>query len=89
MTGAVYLLAPASALNSKPLGEWNHYEITAMGPEITVKLNGVQVSQLSGAHGRPLKGHIGLQNHHVGSRVQFRNLFVQKIGALVAAGSGR
>jgi hypothetical protein len=36
----------------------------------------------------PLKGHIGLQNHDPGSRVQFRNLFIQKIGAVAAAGSG-
>ena len=88
MTGAIYTLAPASMLNSKPLGQWNRFEISAVGPRITVKLNGVQVSQLNGTQGRPLKGHIGLQNHHPGSRVQFRNLFIQKIGAAVAAGSG-
>src|SRR5262249_11174150 len=88
MTGAVYTLAPATMLNSKPLGQWNRFEISTIGAQITVKLNGVQVSQLSGTQGRPLKGHIGLQNHHPGSRVQFRNLFVQKIGAVVAAGSG-
>jgi hypothetical protein len=88
ITGAVYLLAPATMLNSKPLGQWNHFEISAIGPQITVKLNGAQVSQLSGTQGRPLKGHIGLQNHHFGSRVQFRNLFIQKTGAVAAAGSG-
>jgi Domain of Unknown Function (DUF1080) len=88
MTGAVYLLAPAMMLNSKPLGQWNRFEISAVGPQITVKLNGMQVSQLSGTQGRPLKGHIGLQNHHPGSRVQFRNLVIQKIGAVAAAGSG-
>jgi hypothetical protein len=88
MTGSVYLLAPATMLNSKPLGQWNRFEISAEGAQITVKLNGMQVSQLSGTQGRPLKGHVGLQNHHPGSRVQFRNLFIQKIGAVAAAGSG-
>jgi hypothetical protein len=87
-TGAVYILAPATSLNSRPLGQWNRFEISAIGPQITVKLNGAQVSQLSGTQGRPLKGHIGLQNHHPGSRVQFRNLFIQKLGATAAVGSG-
>lgn len=86
MTGAVYQLAPATQLASKPLGEWNTFEIEATGPDIKVRLNGILVSHLTNNLGRPLKGHIGLQNHHPGSRVQFRNLFVQKVGAAVAAG---
>jgi hypothetical protein len=52
------------------------------------RLNGQLVSHLAKNQGRPLKGHIGLQNHHPGSRVQFRNVFVNKIGAAAAAGGG-
>ena len=88
-TGAVYQLAPATKLASKPLGEWNTFEIEAIGPGIRVRLNGELVSHLTNNQGRPLKGHIGLQNHHPGSRVHFRNLFVKKVGAAVAAGRSR
>jgi len=87
-TGAVYQLAPATKLASKALGEWNTFEIEATGPDIKVRLNGQLVSHLANNQGRPLKGHIGLQNHHPGSRVQFRNVFVKKIGAAAAAGGG-
>ena len=89
MTGAIYQLAPATKLASKTLGEWNTFEIEAAGPDVKVRLNGELVSHLNNNQGRPLKGHIGLQNHHAGSRVQFRNLFVKRTGAAVAAGSGK
>lgn len=88
MTGAVYQLSPAIKLASRPLGEWNKFEIEAVGPDIKVRLNGESVSYLANPQGRPLKGHIGLQNHHPGSRVQFRNLFVKRMGAAVAVGRG-
>ena len=89
MTGAVYQLAPATKLASKALGEWNTFEINAAGPDIKVRLNGELVSHLNNNQGRPLKGHIGLQNHHAGSRVQFRNLLVTRTAAAVAAGRGK
>jgi hypothetical protein len=46
-TGAVYQLAPATALASKALGEWNTFEIEAVGPDIKVRLNGNLVSHLT------------------------------------------
>src|SRR5205823_2674747 len=86
ITGAIYTLAPAASLASKPLGQWNTFEIEAIGPTIHVKLNGVPVSALDNPGSRPLQGHIGLQNHHPGSRVQFRNLFIQKASATARSG---
>jgi hypothetical protein len=77
-TGAVYKLAPATTLASKPLGEWNTYEIQAAGDSISVTLNGSPVSQLKKGN-RPKKGYVGLQNHHPGSRVQFRNIRVKSL----------
>lgn len=85
MTGAIYQLAPATSLASKPLGQWNTFVIEANGDEIKVTLNDHLVSRLKGANGRPLQGHIGLQNHHPGSRVQFRNLVVQRAAAVARA----
>jgi len=74
----IVVLAPATTLASKPLGQWNSYEITAQANKITVILNGQQVSQLNNANRSP-KGFIGLQNHHFGSRVQFRNLRIKPL----------
>jgi len=78
VTGSIYKLAPATKVASKPLGQWNAYEITAKGNDITVVLNGQLVSSLKNGN-RPKKGYIGLQNHHGGSRVQFRNIRIQSL----------
>ena len=78
ITGAVYKLAPATKLASLPVGQWNSYDIQAKGRDLTVTLNGRLVSTLKNGD-RPLKGHIGLQNHHFGSRVQFRNLRIKTL----------
>lgn len=77
-TGAVYTLAPSSKIASRPVGQWNNYEIEARGNNIKVTLNGEKVCELKNGT-RPLNGHIGLQNHHPGSRVQFRNLRVKSV----------
>ena len=77
-TGAVYKLAPATTLASLPVGQWNTFEIEAKGKNMTVTLNGVIVSSLKNGN-RPLKGHLGLQNHHFGSRVQFRNIRIKTL----------
>lgn len=75
LTGAIYGLAPAVRLCSRPAGEWNLFEITARGPTLAVKLNGEQVSFLANASREPC-GHIALQNHHGGSAVQFRDMII-------------
>ena len=75
-TGAVYKLAPATKLASLPVGQWNTYEIEVKGKDLKVTLNGQPVSSLKNGN-RPLRGHVGLQNHHSGSRVQFRNLRIK------------
>jgi len=78
-TGAIYALAPVSKLASRPLGEWNTFEIQAKGDTITVVLNGKQVTQYKVDPLRPPAGHIGLQNHHPGSQVQFRNILIKSV----------
>jgi choline dehydrogenase-like flavoprotein len=79
ITGSIYKLAPAIKLASKAVGEWNSYEITAQGNAIKVLLNGEAVCNFDNAQRSP-KGYIGLQNHHQGSRVQFRNLRIKALG---------
>jgi hypothetical protein len=78
MSGAVYRLAPARQRCSRPLGEWNLFEITARGPAIMVKLNGEEVSLLENA-ARERRGHVALQAHHEGSACQFRELLVEPL----------
>ncbi len=77
-TGAVYKLAPANILASLPIGQWNAYEIEANGNDIKVTLNGQLVSHLQNGN-RLLKGFIGLQNHHFGSKVQFKNIRIKPL----------
>lgn len=77
-TGAVYKLAPSTTIASRPLGQWNNYEIEARGNDVKVSLNGQLVCELKNGD-RPTTGHIGLQNHHPGSRVQFRNVRIKTV----------
>ena len=76
LTGAIYRLAPALRRCSRPVGEWNRFEIATTGPDIAVRLNGQDVARLPDGQ-RRLTGHIALQNHHAGSAVQFRDLEVR------------
>src|SRR2546429_559738 len=89
LTGAVYQFAAASRLASKPLGQWNTSEIAAVGPKIKVKLNGESVSHLANPRRRPLKGHIAKSPSWLAGAVYYRNLFVKKMCAAVAAGRAR
>jgi hypothetical protein len=73
----------------KPVGEWNHFEITVRGDRLTVVLNGKKVIAEAQLPGIAATGPIGLQ-HHGGKRdgkwtgppslVQFKNLHIQELG---------
>lgn len=76
-TGAIYTLAATSG-TMPSVGQWHTYEIEAVGPKITVRLDGQQVSQLLNGN-RSAKGFIGLQNHHAGSKVQFTRLRIKPL----------
>jgi hypothetical protein len=43
--GSIYQMFPARRGHQKPVGEWNAEEITAKGRQITVKLNGVTITE--------------------------------------------
>ena len=45
--GAIYDLVPPSKNMNKAVGEWNSVEITCKGPEMSVKINGEQVSKIN------------------------------------------
>ena len=77
-TGAVYNAKSATEAASKPVGEWNKYEITVIGQNITVKLNGKVVNEFSGDK-KTGRGFIGLQNHDNNTKVSFRNVKIKPI----------
>ena len=80
--GAIYgVLAPKA--NPVKAGEWNTYEIRAIGGRVQVLFNGVlvhdvDVSQIPELANRPKRGYLGLQNH--GDHVEFRNLRIKEVG---------
>jgi hypothetical protein len=59
----------------KPAGEWNVYEIRAVGPQITLWVNGAVVSEFNDAE--VLKGYLGLEAE--GYNVEFRNVRLKKL----------
>ena len=72
----------------KNIGEWNTFEITMKGDQLTVVLNGEKVIDNAQLPGVPQRGPIALQHH--GSKkdgkwtgppslVQFRNIYVKEL----------
>jgi hypothetical protein len=87
--GSLYRVFPARPGALKPVGEWNQYEISAIGRQIKVVLNGKVVvdgninditdrETLQRQPGvlRP-KGHIALLGH--GSHVEFKNIRIHEL----------
>jgi len=56
--------------NEKPPGEWNKYEITLVGGDLTLLVNGEKVNEATGLDVVP--GKIGLQSE--GGQIQFRSV---------------
>jgi len=79
-TGAIYNLSPPSRTDvAKGPWQWNSFVIEAVRNRIKVTLNGVLVNDFTDPKPRALRGHIALQNHHDGSKVQFRNMRIRSI----------
>lgn len=76
-TGSIYSFCASSHVPTKPVGEWNHYEIEVVGQNYTVRVNGETVNRFLGFRGE--RGYVGLQNHDDGSPVRFRNIRVTRL----------
>jgi hypothetical protein len=73
----------------RPIGEWNHFEITVRGQTVTVVLNGTTVIPGATIPDLPARGRIALQHH--GSKnaqgewagppslVQFKNVMIKEL----------
>lgn len=82
-TAAAYDAEAPTARASRPIGEWNAYQITFDGDRLTVVLNGQQVVDWQAeprgkvADFAP-RGYLGIQNHDPNS-VYFRNIRVKEL----------
>ncbi|GEP45634.1 protein kinase domain-containing protein [Brevifollis gellanilyticus] len=65
------------------IGDWNTYEITARGPEVTVNLNGVHVHQQYNTPGT--SGYIGIQDYDDNLPMEFRNVRIKDLSGPAAA----
>lgn len=61
--------------NEKPAGEWNSYDITCKDNTIEIKVNDLLQNTVTNCS--LTKGGIGMQAE--GSKIQFRNLWIEKI----------
>jgi hypothetical protein len=76
-TGSIYDFQAAESIPLKPAGEWNEYEIAAVGQHYTIRLNGLRINTYTGS--RALEGMIGMQNHDDKSIVRYRNVRVMEL----------
>jgi hypothetical protein len=73
----------------KPVGEWNHFEITVRGKTVKVELNGKIVIVGATIPGMPDRGRIALQHHGAKNKkgewtgppslVQFKNIEIREL----------
>ena len=90
MSGSIYDIFAPTANMSRPIGEWNHVEVTMRGLSCTVMLNGLKVLDANFAHLTELvgkfdfpyakmamTGYVGIQNH--GNGTWWKNIQIKKL----------
>lgn len=90
ISGSIYDIFAPIANMSRPIGQWNHIEITTKGHKCVVVLNGLKIidadfEMMTEPAGKfdfpysklPKTGYIGLQNH--GRGTWFRNIEIKKL----------
>jgi hypothetical protein len=78
-TGAMYPFQPPSHVPTRPIGEWNTYELAVSGQTYVVRINGELVNVWTDPKERTTHGYIGLQNHHEGKNSQHRKLRLKEL----------
>ncbi len=64
--------------NALKRDDWNRYEIECIGDHITIKLNGVLVTDIHDA--TDAEGYIGIQHHgEKGQTYRFQNLYIKEL----------
>jgi hypothetical protein len=78
-TGSIYPFQASIRANTKPLGQWNEYEIICQGQTYTVRMNGEQIMTWTDPKQRTRSGYIGLQNYNDGKTVRHRNVRIKDL----------
>ncbi|WP_442818637.1 ThuA domain-containing protein [Streptomyces sp. NBC_01320] len=94
-TGSVYNFKPVGLDKAgvTPKGQWNDYEIRAVGQHYTIIRNGVVINEFDNTPGKSssragdpptdlrqfLSGYVGLQNHSNNDLIDFRNIRVRNL----------
>lgn len=78
-TGSVYPFQASAGANTKPVGQWNSYEIVAREHDYSVRINGKVVTAWTDTTRRSPNGYIGLQNYNDGKTVRHRNVRVKEL----------
>ena len=61
---------------TKPVGQWNTFEIKVTAQKYIVMLNGeIVIPEFTG--NRNTEGYIGIQNHDTNSHVSFKNIRIK------------
>lgn len=78
-TGSIYPFAASSKANTKPVGQWNTYEIICQGQDYLVRINDEVVTRWTDPKARTFCGYIGLQNYNDNKIVRHRNLRIKEL----------
>jgi hypothetical protein len=80
-SGGIIPGIPPTKNTAKPAGEWNRFQITSRGKQLTVRLNSEVVNEVDLTNpklkGRPESGHIGFQDH--GLPLWLRNIRIREL----------
>lgn len=78
-TGAMYPFQAPASVPTKPIGEWNRYELIAFEHTYIVRINDVTVTLWTDPKRRTTHGYVGLQNYEEGKNAQHRNLRIRPL----------
>src|SRR5437899_3008299 len=78
-TGSIYPFKASLNANTRPPGQWNEYEITCLGQNYSVRINGQLVLEWADPQKRTSSGYVGLQNYYDGKTVRHRNVRVKEL----------
>jgi len=78
-TGSVYPFQASKTAHTKPIGQWNQYEITCDGQRYVVRINGEVVTDWTDPKMRTRSGFIGLQNYNDQKTVRHRMVRIKPL----------
>jgi hypothetical protein len=78
-TGALYPFRSPARVVTRPIGEWNNYELICIGHHYSIRINGELVTTWTDPKQRATHGFIGLQNYQEGKNTQHRRLRIKPL----------